>query len=292
MSERSVKPYIGLLTGIVAVSWASILIRLAEAPPLVVGAYRLTIASIILTPMALARAREELRGLARRDICLALLSGAFLSLHFASWIASLDYTSVATSVVLVSTQPLFAGIASHLLTADKVSRSMFAGIIVSIIGGIIIGYGDISIDRRAFLGDLLATIGAIAASAYFLIGRQLRRKLSLLAYIFLVYWMAALGLVALCLLTRQRLTGYPPQTYLMFLLLAIVPQIIGHSSFNWALRYLSATFVTISTLGEPFGATILAYFILKETPSPAEIMGGALILWGIYIASREERIKR
>lgn len=292
MSERSFKPYVGLLTGILAVSWASILIRLAEAPPLVIGAYRLTLASLILTPMALVRAREELRGLAGRDLCLASLSGAFLSLHFASWIASLDYTSVATSVVLVSTQPLFAGSASHLLTADKVSRSMFAGIIVSIIGGIIIGYGDISINRRAFLGDLLATIGAIAASAYFLIGRQLRRKLSLLAYIFLVYWMAALGLVAFCLLTRQRFTGYPPQTYLMFLLLAIVPQIIGHSSFNWALRYLSATFVTISTLGEPVGATILAYFILRETPSPAEVIGGGLILWGIYIASREERMKR
>lgn len=291
MRERTFKPYVGLLTGIVAVSWASILIRLAESPPLVIGAYRLTLASLILTPVALVRAREELRGLTRRDLCLASLSGAFLSLHFASWIASLDYTSVATSVVLVSTQPLFAGIASHLLTADKVSRSMFAGITVSIMGGIIIGYGDISIDRRAFLGDLLATIGAIAASAYFLIGRQLRRKLSLLAYIFLVYWIAALGLVAFCLFTRQSFTGYPPQTYLMFLLLAIVPQIIGHSSFNWALRYLSATLVTISTLGEPVGATILAYFILRETPSPAEVIGGSLILCGIYIASREERVK-
>jgi len=290
MSNPTIKPYLGLATGIVAVSFASIFIRLAEAPSLVIAACRLTIASLILAPAVLIRAKEELRTLTRGDLQLALLSGLFLGLHFATWISSLEYTSVASSVVFVSTSPIFVGLASHSLLKQRVSPQMFLGIAVSMLGGMIIGYGDLGLGARELFGDLLAIAGAVMVSGYFLVGRRLRRQLSLLSYIFLVYATAAGFLVALCLLTGHPFSGYSRQTYLMFFLLAVVPQIIGHSSFNWALAYLPATFVGVSTLGEPVGSTILAYFILSEIPTLAKIGGGVLILAGIYVSSRAESV--
>jgi drug/metabolite transporter (DMT)-like permease len=290
MSKPTVRPYLGLAIGIMAVSFASIFIRLAEAPSLVIAASRLTIASLILAPAAFIRAREELRALTKADLGLAFLAGLFLGLHFATWISSLEYTSVASSVVFVDTSPLFVGLASHVLLKERVSRRMFAGIVVSVLGGMIIGYGDFGLGARELFGDFLAVAGAVAVSGYWLVGRSLRRQLSLLSYIFLVYATAAAFLVALTLATGHSFSGYPRQTYLMFFLLAVVPQIIGHSSYNWALKYLSATFVGIGTLGEPIGSTILAYFILSEVPTLAKIGGGVLILIGIYISSRTESV--
>lgn len=288
MSKPAIKPYLGLAIGIVAVSFASIFIRLAEAPSLVIAASRLTIASLILAPVALVRGREELRALTRGDLQLALLSGLFLGLHFATWISSLEYTSVASSVVFVSTSPMFVGLASHFLLKERVSRPMFAGIAVSVLGGMIVGYGDFGLGASELFGDFLALAGAVAVSGYLLVGRRLRPHLSLLSYIFMVYTTAAVFLIVLCLAMGHSFSGYPQQTYLMFVLLAAVPQIIGHSSYNWALKYLPATFVGVGTLGEPVGSSILAYFILRETPTLVKIGGGVLILAGIYVSSRAE----
>lgn len=288
MSKPAIKPYLGLAIGIVAVSFASIFIRLAEAPSLVIAAARLSIASLILAPAAFIRGKDELRSLTRGDLGLALLSGLLLGLHFAAWISSLEYTSVASSVVFVSTSPMFVGLASYFLLKERVTRRMFAGIAVSVLGGIIIGYGDFGLGARELFGDLLALAGAVAVSGYLLVGRRLRRHLSLLSYIFLVYGTAAIFLVVLCLATGHSFSGYPRPTYLMFLLLAVVPQIVGHSSYNWALKYLPATFVGVGTLGEPIGSTILAYFVLNEAPTLAKIGGGVLILAGIYVSSRAE----
>lgn len=288
VSKPAIKPYLGLAIGIVAVSFASIFIRLAEAPSLVIAASRLTIASLILAPVALVRGREELRALTRGDLQLALLSGLFLGLHFATWISSLEYTSVASSVVFVSTSPMFVGLASHFLLKERVSRPMFAGIAVSVLGGMIVGYGDFGLGASELFGDFLALAGAVAVSGYLLVGRRLRPHLSLLSYIFMVYTTAAVFLIVLCLAMGHSFSGYPQQTYLMFVLLAAVPQIIGHSSYNWALKYLPATFVGVGTLGEPVGSSILAYFILRETPTLVKIGGGVLILAGIYVSSRAE----
>ncbi len=290
MNEPTIKPYLGLAIGIVAVSFASIFIRLAEAPSLVIAASRLTIASLILAPAAFIRGKDELRSLTKGDLLLALLSGLFLGVHFATWISSLEYTSVASSVVFVSTSPMFVGLASHFLLKERVSRQMFAGIAVSVLGGMIVGYGDFGLGTRELFGDFLAIVGAVAVSVYLLVGRKLRRHLSLLSYIFLVYATAAVFLIAICLVAGHTFSGYSRQTYLLFVLLAVVPQIIGHSSYNWALKYLPATLVGVATLGEPIGSTILAYFILTETPTPAKIGGGVLILAGIYVSSRAESV--
>ena len=281
--------HLALLMGVVAVSFAAIFIRLAEAPSLVIAAYRLTLASLIIAPVGLFRCWREIKALDRKDLLYAIVSGLLLTLHFASWIASLDYTTVASSVVFVSTHPIFVGIAAHLWTRDKVSRLMFGGIIVAVLGGMIVGWDDLALGGKALWGDFLALVGAAAVAGYFMVGRRLRPKTSLLAYISVVYSIAALGTLALCILTGQRFTGYSPSTYLMFVLLAIVPQLIGHSSFNWALRHLSAPVVAVTVLGEPVGSTILAYFILHEAPTLVKVGGAALILGGIYFSLREER---
>jgi drug/metabolite transporter (DMT)-like permease len=278
-----------MAVGVIATSFASIFIRFADAPALVIAAYRVTLASLILALPTWMAAREELRVLTGRDLRLAFFSGVFLAFHFATWIASLDYTTVASSVVLVNTNPLFVALMSHLLLRERVSQSTMSGITVTVAGGIIIGYGDLALGGQQLLGDLLALTGAVMGAAYFLIGRSLRPKLSLLAYIFVTYATAAVMLLAMCVLTRQPFTGYSPHTYLMFLLLAVVPQIIGHSSYNWALRYISATLVAVMALGEPISATILAAVILKEIPTVVKLIGGLLILVGIYITSRVEQ---
>jgi drug/metabolite transporter (DMT)-like permease len=283
-------PVLVLTLGVIAVSWGAILVRLAAAPALVVGAYRLVMASLILTPIALYRNGEDLRRLTRQDVLLMMASGLFLGLHFATWISSLTYTSVASSVVLVSTTPLFVGLAARFLLNEHVSLQMFAGIAIATLGGAIIGWGDFRVSGKALWGDLLAVVGAMAVAAYFLIGRNLRRRLSLLTYVTPTYWTAAVVLVIAALLSGQNVAGYPLRTYVVILLMAIGPQVIGHSSFNWALGYLSPTFVTVSILGEPVGSTVLAYWILNESPSTTKLLGGAAILAGIYVCSRAEAV--
>jgi drug/metabolite transporter (DMT)-like permease len=279
--------YVVLLTGVVTVSFAAIFIRLADAPPLVIASYRLTLGALILAPVGLVRRWPELRGLDRNDLLWGMLSGVFLTLHFLFWIASLEQTTVASSVVFVATNPLFAGIAAHLLRQDRLSLLGFAGIVLAVLGGMIIGWDDITLGGRALWGDFLALLGAAMAAGYFMAGRRLRPKVSLLAYVSIVYSIAAVGALLVSALTKQTMTGYSIGTYVMLVMLAVGPQIIGHSSLNWALRHLSASAVGVTTLGEPVGSAILAYFVLQEVTTPLKVGGAALILAGIYFSLRE-----
>ena len=297
-------PIIILLVGILAISSGSILVRGAqqEAHSLVIAAYRLCLASLILAPIALTRYRTELLGLSKRKVLLAFASGALLGLHFLTWITSLEFTTVASSTVLVTTSPLFVGLLAPLVLKEPVGKVVFVGLVIALLGGILIGLADACrtpvwlscpplaefVQGRAILGDLLALAGAGAAAGYWILGRQLQRTLALTSYIFLVYSMGALLLLGLVLVMRLPVSGYSSPVYLWFVLLAVLPQLIGHTSFNWALRYLPVTFVSITMLGEPIGATILALFILQEVPSLLQIVGGGLILGGIMIASHQK----
>jgi len=284
--------YSVLLMGVVAVSFGAILVRFAEAPSLVIATYRLVLASLIVAPVGLLRRWGELRALSRGDLAWAGLSGGLLTLHFAFWISSLEYTTVASSVVFVSTSPIFVGVASHFLTRDKLSLAMSAGIAVALLGGMVIGWNDLELGGQALRGDLLAIVGAVMVGGYFMAGRKLRPTTSLLAYVTVVYSVAALGALVLCVLTKQRLAGYSVQTYVMLLLLAVGPQIIGHSSLNWALRHLPAAAVGVVTLGEPVGSTVLACLLLSEVPSPLKVAGGGLILAGIYLSLQQRKLHR
>jgi drug/metabolite transporter (DMT)-like permease len=265
------------------------LIRYAqrEAPSLVIAAARLIPASLILAPPALTRYHAEYQRLGRQDWWLAVISGVFLGLHFATWVSSLQYTTVASSVVLVSTSPLFVAVASRLFLREKIGRSVIIGLVVAMIGGVIVGLSDTSGKApNTLMGDALALAGAITVAGYWLIGRRLRAKIAVVPYIAVVYGVAAITLLMMAGVARQTFVGYSPIIYLWFLLLALVPQLLGHSSFNWALAHLPATFVAVATLGEPIGSSILAFFILKETPTVVKIVGAALILVGIVVASR------
>lgn len=306
-SERRpiIPPLIAIAFGILAVSTGSIFVRNAQAyaPSLVIAAWRLFLATVILSPIALTRNRGELRDLRAREITLGMLSGFFLALHFGTWISSLEYTSVASSVVFVSTAPLWVALLSPLVLKEPVTRPILYGMGLALMGGVIVGLSDSCnlgesglicppfsefIQGRAFLGDLLALVGAWMAAGYLIIGRRLRTNVSLVPYIFVVYGMAALVLIGIMLILGLPAVGYPPQAYLLFLALAIIPQLLGHSTFNWALGYLSAAYVSITLLGEPIGSALLAYFFLDEIPEPLMVFGAILILVGIYVASRGE----
>jgi len=203
-------PYFALVIGVFAVSTGAIFARLADAPALVIAAYRLGLASLILAPLAWFKARHEIAALSKQDLKLAVISGFFLAMHFATWISSLDYTSVANSVVLVNTNPMWVGLLTPFIVKERVRRATVISIIISVIGGIIIGYGDFATEGKALLGDALALIGSICAAIYLLLGRNLRRKLSLLPYIFICYGSAAVILWIIVLCLGLPLSGFSP----------------------------------------------------------------------------------
>jgi drug/metabolite transporter (DMT)-like permease len=281
----------GLGVGVLVVSFASILIRLAQAegmPSLSIAAWRLIIASAVLLPYTWATRRAEVRALARRDLGLLALSGLFLGLHFAAWIASLGYTSVASSAVLVSMGPVFVALGAWLFWRERPAPLLSLGILLAVAGSIAISWADFGQGGGRLLGDLLALAGGIMVAGYLLIGRRVRGRLSLVAYAALVYGMGMLALLLVLLLAHQPLLGFSPAAYGWVLALALGPQLVGHSSLNWALRYLSATFVSIVVLAEPIASSVLAYLILDERATWATVAGGSLVLAGIYIASRAE----
>ncbi|MBN2491694.1 MAG: DMT family transporter [Planctomycetes bacterium] len=287
----------GAVLAIAAVSTASLFIRLAQesAPSMVVATYRLAFSALILAPFALQRRRAELSGLSRRDLMLALLSGALLALHFASWITSLEHTTVASSVVLVCTSPLFVAVLAPFTIGERLTRGLFVGVLLAVGGGVLVGLGQpgdgpsglADLGGPALLGNSLALLGALAAAGYFLIGRRLRQKVSLLTYVFLTYGAGAAVLLAILPVTGHPYVGYPPAAYFWCLLLALVPQLVGHTLFNWALRFLRAASIAVLVLGEPIGATLLACLFLAETPGGLELLGAVLILGGIYVVSAQ-----
>ncbi|MFQ6090656.1 MAG: DMT family transporter, partial [Candidatus Bipolaricaulia bacterium] len=264
-----------------------ILIKLIPAPAPTIAAYRLTLATLLLAPFAWQR-RAELRGFSKSDLALSLLGGLFLALHFLAWISSLKYTSVASSVVLVTTNPIFVGLGTRFILREPLGRLLIWGIIISVIGGVLIGYNDLRFGREELLGDLLALAGALFASAYFLVGRHVRQRVGLFNYIFVLYGLAAVVLLIVALAAHQPLLGFSKWTYLFLFLLALGPQILGHSSLNWSLKHVSAATVAVAVLGEPVGSTVLAYFILNEGLTSLKVLGGLLILGGIYLALRAE----
>jgi drug/metabolite transporter (DMT)-like permease len=277
--------FILLPIGMIAVSTASIFIKLCDAPALIIATYRMVFASLILMPYAFYK--KTGKGWVRNEMGWLILSGVLLSLHFAFWIASLKYTSVASSVVLVNTHPIFVGLGAWLVLKERLGINLVLGIILSVLGSGLISYGDMALSKEALMGDGLALLGAITASGYFLVGRKMRKNRDLFSYIFPVYSTAGLVLILLSLLSQKPFFGYSPSIYLLLLLLALIPQLIGHTTFNWALKYLPASLVSITILGEPVGSTILAYFILSEGLTPWKVTGGILILVGIMMALRK-----
>jgi len=280
-------PNLALLVSIVAVSTASILIRMSDAGPLAIAAYRLIFATIILLPFFLrSGGSKRLIDSSRMDLLTLIGVGLVLAFHFASWISSLNFTSVASSVLFVHIDPIFVAAVSHFILKERINRSTLLGIVIAFAGTSIIALGDVVTGKTKLYGDLLALIGAIMLGIYILSGRRIRQNLDLVSYVTPVYATSALVLTVGCLVTGTRLTPYPPREYLLFFAIAVVPMIFGHTVYNWALKYVSAPVVSISLLGEPVGATILAFLFLNEMPTLPTIIGGVITLAGIYMCAR------
>ncbi len=289
------RPYAAMFIGVVAASFAAIFIRFAQeesAPSLVLAAARLSVATLVLTPIVLRRHLAELRAVRRGDVLWAIMSGAFLGLHFATWITSLEYTAVVNSVTLVTTSPLWVALLAPLVLGERLTHFTIIGLALAIGGGVLVAAsataGDPPTRHDPWLGNGLALIGAVAAAAYLIIGRRLRARWGLLVYIWLVYGVAALLLVGVVIVSGEQVGGLPGAAYLWMILMGLVPQLIGHSSFNYALGYLPAAYVGLVILGEPIGSGLLAMALLEEWPVPLQLVGATLILVGIGVASREQ----
>ena len=288
--------FIVLAGAVAVVSTASILIRLAQAEgasSLTIAAARLGLAAAILAPFAWLKAGREIMRLGRRELGMCLLSGLFLAVHFWTWISSLEYTSVASSAALVTTNPLWVALASTVLLRERPAPAALAGIALIVAGSVLIFAADSSGNERtatySLLGNALALAGAISASGYLLVGRALRARISLTAYVWLAYTVAAMLLGAAVAASGSSLAGVSMPAWGFVALLAIGPQLVGHTAFNWAVRRLTATFVAIAILGEPVGAAILAWFLFDEGFTALQLTGFVLLLAGIFVAARGEK---
>ena len=292
--SRSPVAYAILFGGVTVVSTASILIRYAQAEgasSLLIAAGRLSIAALVLAPVALRSAAAELARLSWRDRVLCTASGLLLALHFWTWIASLEYTSVASSTALVTTNPLWVAVASAVLLRERPGAGTLAGIGLTLAGSVFVFASDASgtvSGTSPTRGNLLALAGAIAVSGYLLAGRALRARVALLTYVFTAYAVAALALTLGCVAAHAPLR-VTTAAWALIVALGVGPQLLGHTALNWALRRVSATFVAVSILGEPIGAAVLAWLLLGERFAPLQFVGFALLLSGIYLAARGEK---
>ena len=295
MSARAL-PFLILGFGVVVVSFAAILIRFAHAEgasSLAIAAVRLAVAALVLAPFAWLRAGGEMLHLHRRELGLCILSGALLAMHFWAWITSLEHTSVASSTALVTTNPLWVALVSAIFLRERPGGAAIAGILLTLAGSVLVFAADASRasspDSAPMLGNMLALAGAMSASGYLLVGRAVRARLSLTAYIWLAYSTAAVLLLAAAMATGVSLMSLPAPAWMFMVALALGPQLIGHTTFNWALRRLTATFVAVAILGEPVGAAILAWLFFKEGFTALQFIGFVLLLAGIFVAARDEK---
>jgi drug/metabolite transporter (DMT)-like permease len=282
---RSTAAWIAL--GVAAVSVAAPLIRLADAPALVVALYRNLVALAVLAPAALLLNRDDLRRLGRSDLGWCLLAGAALAAHFATWVTSLSMTTVASSTALVATAPVFVAAAGTLWLAERVGRRGWLGIALAVAGAAALAGADLRVSGQALAGDLLALAGAAFAAVYLLAGRVVRRRLPLLPYVTVTYATAAALLLPAVLLRGDPLTGFGPWRWAALVGLGLGPQVLGHTVFNFLLGRLRADAVAVAVLGEPIGASILALVIFREVPPLAALPGALAVLAGIWLTLRD-----
>lgn len=295
--------YFLLFIGVISISTSAIFIRFAqqEADSLVIAAARMVISVFPLVVIVGVSYISELKKISKRNLLLSLLSGMLLAMHFATWITSLEFTSIASSVVLVCTTPIWVTSFGAIFYKEKVNKFVILGILFALTGGILVALSThctLSSLRPVCefvtggqnstnsIGNLLAFLGALFAAGYLIVGKTVRKSVPLVPYAFIVYLTSAVILTALVILYSRPVLVYKPNTYIFFVLLAVFPQLIGHSTLNWALKYLSTTYVSIAQMGEPVGSTILAIIIFREIPTTFKVIGAMFILAGIFIASR------
>lgn len=280
-----------LLLAVVVTSWSGPLVRLAsDADPMAIAFWRTMIATSVLLPVALSRRKGEIVGLARKDWLLSALAALFLALHFATWIASIDLTTIASSVLLVTSVPVWVAMASVAM-GQRLPLIGWIGIALGIVGGGVVTLAGAVRSESATTGNLLAIAGAITAAGYLLVGGRLRQRLSIFPYTGIVYGLCAAILGLFAILRGVELVGLGTAAWLAIIGIGIGPQLVGHTSYNYLLEHVETWKVSAAVLGEPVGSTIIAVFLFNEIPGVAVLPGGLLLLLGIWLAlSARERL--
>lgn len=288
------KPFLVLALSVVGISFAGPLVRLSAADPVAIAVWRLGFSLIVVAAFLAATGEwRQWRGITRRELGLAVLSGVSLALHFWAWNTSIRLTTIAASVTLVNLQPAVVATISAIALKEAPSRKQLTGIAVAIIGAIVIAAPDLGAGftrgNAPLLGNLLATSAAVTAAIYYTIGRRLRRSLGIWSYVAMVYTAAFFALAAIAVLLGVRLSPQPPREIAIFAGLALGPMLLGHTGMNWALKYLPAYVVNLTVLGEPVGATLLGALIpsIRQIPTVSTLVGGAIVLTGVIIAANK-----
>ncbi|MDN7228762.1 DMT family transporter [Planococcus sp. N064] len=283
MEKPVVHPFIPIIIGVFSVALSAIFVKMTTADSGVTAFYRMLFSILIMSPIFFMKYTHEIKKLSKRDWIFTSIAGIFLAFHFILWFESLNYTSVASSTVLVTLQPLFAFIGTYLFFKEHISFKTLISGMIAVLGSVLIGYGDFKISGTALYGDVLALIACALITGYLLFGQDVRKRLSLITYTFVVYSVSTLTLFFYIIFKGESFGPYPASEWMWFLLLAIIPNLLGHTLFNWSLKWVSTNVISIAILFEPVGAAILAYYILGETLSASQIIGGSVVLAGIIL---------
>ncbi|MER2028439.1 MAG: DMT family transporter [Solibacillus sp.] len=283
MERPPIHPYIPIIIGVISVSLSAIFVKLASADAGVIAFYRMLFSILIMLPWFLMKYSNEIKVLSKRDWIFSSIAGVFLSFHFILWFESLNYTSVASSTVLVTMQPLFAFIGTYLFFKEKITLQTFIAGGIAILGSVLISWGDFQISGTALYGDILALIACALITGYLLFGQDVRKRLSLVTYTMVVYTVSTITLFFYIIVKGESFGPYPAIDWMWFILLAIIPNLLGHNLFNWALKWTSTNVISIAILFEPVGAALLAIFIFNEYLTVSQIVGGLVVILGIML---------
>ena len=283
MQKSPINPYIPIAIGIISVSLSAIFVKWSSAESSIIAFYRMFFTVVLMSPIFFYKYVKELKDVTRKEWIFSSIAGIFLAFHFILWFESLKYTSVASSTVLVTLQPIFAFVGTYVFFKEKVSLKGIIGALVAIVGSFLIAWGDFKVSGDAFYGDMLALIACALVTGYFLFGQEVRKGMSLTTYTMIVYVVSTIVLFIYCMIDGASFGPYDNNEWLIFLLLAIIPNLLGHNMFNWAIKYVSANVISVSILFEPIGAAILAYFLLSENLSASQLIGGSIVIAGIML---------
>lgn len=293
MPDARVSPPVALAVSVFAISTSAVLVRWSGAPSAVIAFYRVLFTLAILAPVAATRHRGAIRSLSARDGAVAAVTGVALAIHFVAWFESLRWTSVATSTTLVQSQPVFVAVGAALVLDERVTARAVVGIVLAVAGAAAMSASDLlgasAFAATALYGNALAILGAVMAAGYVLAGRSLRQRVALIPYVTVVYGACTLALLVAAIASNAPLAGYPMREWALFVGLAVGPGVFGHTVVNWALAHLDSSVVSVSLLGEPVGATVLAWALLGEAPGALTVLEGTVVLAGIVITARAQR---
>jgi len=288
-------PLIALFISIIGVSFAAVIIRTCTARPLLISFYRLLFTTVLLLPILIVipRFRTQLKQISLKELVFMTIIGIILALHFTFWITSLQFTSVASSVILVTAHPILVAPLSYIFLEEKISKTNIAGIFISLSGVFTLVYGNYSgaFDQTSLYGNILAFLGGIAAGLYILGGRYMRKTVSVIIYAIIVYAISTIVLLGFIGFSKTALFSITTEDLLLILLMAIVSGIGGHTLYNWSLAHIRASLASVALLGEPIGSAILALLIpwIHEIPTIWTVIGGGIILTGVYLAAKEKK---